>query len=261
MDDSEYAILMVAFLLDFISLLILPYLWYKFWKLRHHFLIAARFPKLTLFMSISMYFGAPAAWIISYSVSVHPEEAIIIRPVLISTTMIMVFIFVSAIVFRTFLIYDLSIKEQHALSNQSVIIIGGFDTEKNTTDALQDMEVRSDKSVHHNPNKTLKRIVIAMLSFSFILFCVTLPGLIMGTTLQLLFPIPFVTVILLGVFLLIKARKMKEAMLCRRETYLIAIGVVIGSAFNNIRLPLYIEMLSGGFQGIFDASLSYNVSH
>lgn len=253
MDKVEYAVLMVAFLLDFISLLILPYLWYKFWKLRHHFLISARLPKLTLFMSISLYFGAPVAWILSYTSSVHPKEYNIIRPILIATTMTIAFIFVAAIVYRTFLIYELSIKEQHTLNNQSVIIIGGFDTEKNTMDALRDMEITSDNSKHvqHNSHHVLlKRAVIGTILVSFILFCIALPAMAMRIPLARLFPVPFILMIILGVLLLIKARKMKEAMLCRRETYLITVGVFLGSLFNNINLPIYVEILWGGFQGM-----------
>ena len=255
MSDSEFAWLMVSLILYGMSFFILPYLWYLFWKLRNHFIISARFPKLTILMSISMYINVICAGILAYLPILNPEQSTIAYPIILGISMTVVYFFVTAIVFRAFLIYDLSLKEVHALNNQSMIITREFfnAAENAMIGTLRNAQNKTDaKQSNDNPNKTLKVVVIVTLTMAFILYSITLPGLLFSEyeTLRVLFPIPFLSVIILGICILIKARKMKESMLCKRETYIIALLVLFSSTLNNITLPHHIELLLAGYQGL-----------
>ena len=68
---EEFAWILASFILTGISAIILPYLWYIFWKVRHHFIVSARFPKVTLTMSIALFINSVAVCTNSYTLSVH----------------------------------------------------------------------------------------------------------------------------------------------------------------------------------------------
>ena len=234
-----------------ISVVLLPYLWYLFWSLRHHFLIAARFPKITLFMSILAFISSTIGGFSSYVLSMHNYDkakstsASLTYPILIFISMILAFIFVSSIVYRAFLVYDKWITQQYALTNQSDIIIGSMDVST---------VIKNEKTVM-NSNRLFKRVVIIILSISFIITIITLPGMISDEpeydTQRMLFPLGFTTVIILGIFILINARKISESMLCQRETYMIGAVVLINVVLDNLPLHPQVVMFIGYLFGMY----------
>ena len=100
-------------------------------------------------------------------------------PITLTTGLVLAFMFCAAIIYRTFLIYNLWSNQEFTLQNQSSII-----NDEDKTD--------------RQSNKTLKRITITILIISFIFTLITLPGFVSADLLLLrkLFPIPFVIVII-----------------------------------------------------------------
>ena len=253
---EAFAWILASFILTGISAIILPYLWYLFWRLRHHFLISARFPKVTLSMSIAMFINSLSVCMNSYTLSMYDYNTAIASrqalnyPITLIAAMVLAWLFCAAIVYRAFLIYRRWVKSEQTFQNQSSIIVGGFNSESEvvTIDALRNTEEQSKQ-----PQRTHSRVVTITLVISFAILILTVPGLI-DENLQMqrqLFPLAFIVVIILGIYVLIKARKMKEAMLCNRETYLISSLAVFNILISNAGLPSYISFFLGLFLSMY----------
>ena len=241
--SSTFRYILTAWIINALSLVILPYLWYLFWKLRHHFLISARFPKVTLLMSILMFVAVTASSINSYTLNLYnfdKNKAISSTPlyaILLISIMTFSFLFCAWIIFRAFLIYDQWNKEQDTLNNQTHIIMGSMD-----------VSIALHAESKQASNRVLKYIIITILSLAFIFFCLTIPGLLQTDENNLqrsLFPFPFIIIMLLGIFILIRARKMKESVLCKQETYMIGIIIISQTIFDNLPLPHGVLIVSG----------------
>ena len=280
--DSVFGWIIAGFILNGISLFILPYLWFKFWRLKYHFLISARFPKLTLFMSISMFICALGASINLYIMNIYnfnKAKAVSSEPLYPTIAMLILivsFLFCQAIVYRAFLIYDSWHHQTYALQNQSEIIHSGFnqlpsttpdiDTENANTNTLRTPDIHNGDNINktaqivkEKPQKILKWSIMFILILSLILFLVTLPSIpFEHLTLQRqLFPISFVMVMILGGYVLWKGRQMKESMLCKRETYMMSLLVILNVIMDNMPIEAHMRFFSGLLVGtycIFDVS-------
>ena len=255
---APFGWILTAFILTGISAIILPYLWYLFWKLRHHFLIKARFTKLTLSMSIVMFITDLFATMNLYTLSKYDFNRETARtralnyPITVIATMTLSFLFCAAIVYRAFLIFDKWSNQEIALQNQSSIIVGGLGTESETVTI--DILRTSDKETKNKSKKSrfLKYVVISTLAISSPLYLYTIPALT-NPDLKLqrqLIPIPFLMVIILGIFVLIKSRKMRESMSCKKETYMLASVVLLNIVQENLAVGYHVNFVVGGILGM-----------
>ena len=211
-----------AFILNGISSISLPYLWYLFWKSRNHFLIAARFPKLTLSMSIIIFLCGVATMMNLYILNIYnfDKEKTISRspsyPISLMTALTFGCSFCSFIIYRLFLVFDKWSNQQRTLQNQSTIVIGGMNSDDDALVLTMEAIGNSHLSQNQRPHRNLKRIVIWTLVISFIFFLITALGRIhlyentAAVILKELLPVPFVVIIMLGAYILIKAKKWKN---------------------------------------------------
>ena len=250
--------LLAAFILNGISSISLPCLWYLFWKSRNHFIISARFPKLTLLMSMMVFLCSIAAMMNLYVLNIYDFDKEKTRslapsyPITLVAAITFAFLFCSFIVYRTFLIYDKWSNQERTLQNQSTIIVGGFNSE-NDKEIINALQI-SDKSHNQTSHRNLKRILIGTMITSFIFFLINAPGLIYQDLVfpqQKLLPVSFVMIIILGTYILIKARRMRESMLCKRETYMIASVVLANIIVDNLPFPSYVGFFSGVISGMY----------
>eukprot|EP01084_Bolivina_argentea_P139427 245277_1 len=111
--------ILLAGTLIVIPSVLLSYLWFKFWKLRKHFIIRARFPYITLSASISMFISGCCDCIIAlllYSMNIndpytqefHSSHHVSVAYLtLLSIANVSAFTFCVLIVWRTVLLVEL----------------------------------------------------------------------------------------------------------------------------------------------------------
>ena len=242
--DADNQWLFATMILTGVSLILLPYLCYLFWKSRHHFLISPRFPRITILVSILMFIASIEAIFIGYLLDVHNksvEEAVsstLLYPIMSISANIFAFIFCSFLVFRALLFYDKWLTSQHRLNNQSSVM-SSHPTKMNveiTTISWTNSIADSSSAISilmHYLKKPLLRNVFILILFLFILMCSTViskpyPKF---TILGYLFRSYWAIFLLLCIFILIKSRKSKESLLCFRETYSLCILIVVQMVF------------------------------
>lgn len=191
-------------------------------------------------------------------------------PIMAMLILIVSFLFCEAIVYRAFLIYDSWNNQANVLRNQSQIIRSEFNQFRelpSTTpdindneDALRTPDIHTTVTTNNKPpsqgtntNTILKWSIISILIISFILFLATLPSIpYEHLTLQRqLFPISFVMVMILGAYVLWKGKRMKESMLCKRETYMMSLFVILNVVMDNMPTAAHIRFFTGLLFGMF----------
>ena len=137
-------------------------------------------------------------------------------------------------IYRAFLLYIKWDDQGLTLQKQSAIIHKVLNSKSNaiTIDAVSNDEKQ-------DPHKIMKYMVISTLIIGLILLCITLPAVldVAFESLSKLMTIPYLMVIILGAIVLFKGRKMKESLLCKRETYVISILIVVISALQALPVP------------------------
>ena len=248
--DTESAWFWIRVIVPGISFLPFSFLIYSFWKSRTHFLIAPRFPKMTIAASILMYIASTETLIGQHILEMYNYDrakavsSSITYPLVSISGNIFVFIFCSFIIFRALLIYDRWCISQYALNNQSTIM-----SPKNQIDINQITNTStSHGSFHVFLRRPLLRNVAILLIILFITVCISVPSIPYQqfTILRTIFTIPWIIFIILSIFILIKSRKAKDSLLCLRETY--SICSIILLQMINVRL-VFIEFRIRHFIG------------
>eukprot|EP01084_Bolivina_argentea_P159415 277638_1 len=236
----------VVIIVSVISLFLLSYLWFKFWNFRKHFLIAPRFPKITLLASISIFIcgiGNAIIALILDHLNINREEATSSRisyPILLSIVNMSAYLFSSAIVFRTLLIFDAWCFSKYTLNNKNSIILAN--------DFMQVSKYQIYKfcgSFYVFYSASWVFTVASMFLMLLIIVSICAPLTSFGLVIpSFLFMLSWFLIIIIGIVILIKTRKIKEAILCIRETYIV-ISI------------LFIQIISIPFGGMIEIHIQF----
>ena len=253
--NMDHYILLAAFIVTGISLIILPYLYHHFWKLRHHFLIAPRFPKTTIIVSLLMFIASIEALMVMYILDKYDHDrtkaaSTIYYPAFIVSANIFVFTFCAFIMFRALIFHEKWRTAQNTLTEQVSII-----SPKNTTHASKGNSCCCNSISMGYINKPLLGNVAILLSVLLVVFSISSISIPYPhfTTLRVIYKIPWTAFVILSIFILVKSRKTKESLLCFRETYSISAMIVlqlIVQQFRNL-IDLHIRFFISYIIGMF----------
>ena len=240
--SNSFGLVLTALVLVGMSGIILPYFWYLFWRLRSHFLISARYPSLTLSISCILYTLGVTSTIGIYTLSWYDFDRDKTRSRAISYPIQLVFGQVAALIYRAFLLYVKWDNQELTLQTQSSIIHTIFNSKSNTIT----IDTLMNNQQNQNSHKIMKYVVISTLIIGFIFLCIILPSFVNPKgmeNLRTLFPVPYMMVIILGIVVLFRSRKMKESLLCKRETYMVAILILFNVLLDNLPISLAWKIL------------------
>ncbi len=178
------------------------------------------------------------------------NQSNLLYPILISTAQICVFLFCAFIVYRSLLMYDRGNILQYALKNQFKIICGHQQLLPDLTKLQKQQEpIKHIYNCFCMPKITffhpkLMWSVTIIFVISFIIAVIASPACaIESPTLQMLTPLPYITIIFIGCIVVFKARKIKESILFERETYI-------------IMLLIFLQLLTASLRGLLDYYLN-----
>lgn len=232
----------------------LPYFCYLFWRLRSHFLISARYPKWTLAISCMLWILGTSSGIALFTLYLYDYDPHATRSeeefygFMMIISQISAFCLCASVVYRAFLLYVKWDNQELTLKAQSSIIHKVFNSAANTSST----DTMYQQLNERNPHKTMKYCIISTIVIGFIFVCVTAPSLLDPTSMEtqrMLFPVPFLMVIVLGIVVLIKSRKVKESVLAKRETYIISMLILVNVLWEGV--PLFV-----GFRILISLALS-----
>ena len=240
-------IVLIALLLTGISGIILPYFWYLFWRLRRHFLISAKFPYWTLSISFILYILGVVGTVALFTLNIYDfdkdktRSRTIAYPIQIIAGQIGSYCLCTAVIYRAFKFYIKWDSQELTLQIQTTIIHKVFNSksEQLTIDAMMDNQKQ-------NPHKIMKCVVTSTLIIGFILLSATLPSVLNIKELEILrnlLTVPYLMVFILGAIVLFKGRKMKESILCKRETYMVAILIIVNAALDAVPVSISVKLL------------------
>ena len=117
--EGMHPALILRTILVSISLLLVPYLCYRFWILRNHFFIESRHPKVTIISSISMLITTTTLIGVTYfEFFLHGDEQILWSYNFTGAVgQGFAFVFCALIIFRAYLVYDQWKTSQMKLDN------------------------------------------------------------------------------------------------------------------------------------------------
>ena len=208
-----------------IVLIAIPYLSYKFWALRTHFIISSRFPKLTMLITMSLLLLQ--IW------SILPDYIDIIVDGIqqhiwhraMSYNQALYFVFFILIILRTYFVYRQGQISQNRLKQRTSILLNALNTDNFDTDT------DNDDSIEYVFLSTAQKIAIFIfISIGFIALStlLTVRYLILSdcsdsnhsicTIITYIMISVWILSMMIGLFILILTRKTKEAINCRKET-------------------------------------------
>lgn len=200
--------LIIRTILVTISSILIPYLSYKFYVLRHHFFIEGRSPKLTILASISMLITTITLIGVTYfEYFLQGDEQILWSYNFVGAVgQGFAFVFCALIIFRTYLVYDQWRTSKMKLENISKILTKESPKEKSIKD-------RQETFTFKQTNKKISKSKVYKFIVGFIFFI-----FVVSTCLYYRRdPIDLMVMILIwvitwsvGIFIIIKTRKTKE---------------------------------------------------
>ena len=194
-----------------ISLILIPYLSYRFFILRQHFFIEGRSPKLTIIASISMLITTLTLCGVTYfEYFLQGDEQILWSYNFVGAVgQGFAFVFCALIIFRTYLVYDQWRTSQMKLKNISKILT----KETSSSKELNSIKDRQDKFTFNKGARAVSKSKVYrfIVVYIIIIFAISTGLYYRRDPLDLMIMILIWVVTWgVGIFIIIKTRKTKE---------------------------------------------------